>query len=390
MISFQEALYQVLNTNFLMKTETVHLHESMGRVLASDIVSDINMPPFDKSAMDGFAIKEADIDKELTIIETIAAGKTPEKKITEGTAAKIMTGAPVPEGADFVIQVELSEMTGSNKVRFTGHPSNNIILKAEDVITGDKVLSKGQVIDARHIAVLAASGITEPLVYKKPLVGIISTGDEIVEPGIKPELSQIRNSNGHQLVGQIIQSHATPKYYGIVNDSYQATLNAIKKGLSECDILLLTGGVSMGDFDFVPKIITNLGISILFDAVAVQPGKPTTYGKKDNKFVFGLPGNPVSAYIQFEILVKPLLQKITGTEIKSNTISLPLGINYKRKKGERKAYIPVNINNTGQVIPAEYHGSAHIFALPDADGLAVINEGFTELNKGDLVDVRLF
>jgi molybdopterin molybdotransferase len=390
MISLDKALTIVLDTEVQKTIERIELHQSLGRYLAEDIKSDINMPPFNKAAMDGFAIRECDIQKELTIIETIAAGQTPVKKIEEGQASKIMTGAPVPEGADFVIQVELSEMVSDQIVKFNGHPRNNIIPTAEDVSVGDVVLEKGQKIDARHIAVLASVGCSDLLVFTQPIVGIISTGDEIVEPNIKPNPSQIRNSNGHQLVAQVIQSHAEAKYFGIVKDDYQATYNAIKKGIETCDILLLTGGVSMGEFDFVPQIMADLGITIMFDRVAVQPGKPTTFGKKENQIIFGLPGNPVSSFVQFEILVKPLIHKFLGGPFKKTEIKLPLGKPYKRKKSERRAYIPVSISEDSKVFTLDYHGSAHIYALPSAIGLAIIYEGITELNEGDLVDVRLF
>jgi len=390
MISYNEALRLVLNSNFNPLSERVKLIDSLGRILAEDIASDINMPPFNKAAMDGFAIREIDIKKELTIIETIAAGQKPSKKIETGYAAKIMTGAPVPEGADFVIQVELSELTNKNTVRFTGHPKNNIIPLAEDVKIGDIVLKKGQLIDARHIAVMASVGCSAPLVYKKPTVGIISTGDEIVEPEIKPSPSQIRNSNGHQLIAQTIQCHAIPHYFGIVNDTYEDTYKAIKNGIDTCDILLITGGVSMGDFDFVPKIMNDLDIKIEFNRVATQPGKPTTFGKKGNKFVFGLPGNPVSSYVQFEILVSPLINKMLGKSPTNPTIKLPLAKDYNRKKSERTAFIPINISDDSLVYTAEYHGSAHIYALPNAQGLAIIPQHIKELKKGELVDVRLF
>ncbi len=390
MILFNDALNIVLNTNVQMGIESVDLHAAIGRVLSKNIISDINMPPFDKAAMDGFAICESDINNQLTIIETVAAGQTPTKKVKKGEATRIMTGAPVPEGADFVIQVELSEMADTEKVRFTGHPKNNIIALAEDIKTGDTVLKKGQKIDARHIAVLASVGITKPMVYKQPKIGIISTGNELVEPQNKPGLSQIRNSNGHQLVAQALQCNALVEYFGIVEDNHKKTYNVIKKGVDTCDILLLTGGVSMGDFDFVPKIMTDLGINILFDRVAVQPGKPTTFGKKGDKFIFGLPGNPVSSFVQFEIFVKPLLKKITNQQYKPDLVKLPLGADFKRRKSERKAFIPVKILDNSEVFTTEYHGSAHIYALPNANGLAVIEKGIKELKKGDLVDVRLF
>jgi molybdopterin molybdotransferase len=389
MIPYNEALNIVFDTNFTMPVEQVELHDSLGRVLAENVKSDINMPPFDKAAMDGFAIRESDINKELEIIETIGAGQMPQKRIESGQAAKIMTGAPVPEGADFVIQVELSETTGENRVKFTGHPKNNIIYKAEDVKTGDIVLKKGQKIDARQIAVMASVGYYKPVVYKKPVIGVISTGSELVEPQFKPNPSQIRNSNGHQLVAQILQCNAVPEYIGIVKDTYEELYQAIKKGVEKCDILLLTGGVSMGEFDYVPKIMNDLGIKIFFNRVAVQPGKPTTFGKKEDKFIFGLPGNPVSSFVQFEIFVKPLIRKITTQKLNELIIKLPLAKDYKRKKDQRKAFIPVNITAEGTVLQAEYHGSAHIYSLPAADAFAVIEKGVKELKQGDFVNVRL-
>lgn len=390
MVFFQDALKIVLDSSFQMGTEKVALIQAQGRVLAQDVFSDLNMPPFNKAAMDGFAIRESDIKNELTVIETVAAGQMPAKRVETGEATKIMTGAPVPEGADFVIQVELSVMVDAQTVRFTGHPKNNIIPLAEDVKAGDLVLTKGVFIDARHLAVLSSVGCTNPLVYKQPKVGILSTGNEIIEPEQMPKASQIRNSNGNQLMAQVMQCHAMPHYFGIVNDTYEETFIALKTGLETCDVLLISGGVSMGEFDFVPKVMADLGIHIFFDSIAVQPGKPTTFGTLGNKIIFGLPGNPVSSFVQFEILVKPLLYKLMGSSLPDKTIKLPLGRAFTRKKAERMEFMPIVITDEGTVLRTEYHGSAHIFALPYAHGFAIIKEGIKELNEGDLVDVRLF
>lgn len=389
MIAFEKALDIVLSKTNQLNTEIIHLHDCNGRILASDIKSDLDFPPFNKAAMDGFALKEEDSDKELTIVDTIAAGQIPTKTINNGETAKIMTGAPVPEGADYVIQVELSEQIADTKVKFTKKPKNNIIYKAEQLKAGEKVLSKGELIDARHIAVLSAVGQQKVEVYKKPIVGIISTGDELVEPDHKPNLAQIRNSNGHQLVSQTITSGAIPKYYGIVEDTYEATYAAIEKGLNECDILLLTGGVSMGEFDFVPKIMKDIGIQIHFDRVAVKPGKPTTFGTYKNKYIFGLPGNPVSSYIQFDILVKPLIYKTMGHNYQHQITRLPLGENYNRKNADRLAHIPVKIIDNN-VLFTSYKGSSHINGLIEKDGIVELQIGENALTKGDFVDVRLF
>lgn len=389
MISFEKAKDIVLDHATFLGTETIHLHEAAGRILASNIKSDMDFPPFNKAAMDGFAIKESEINAELEIIDTIAAGQLPTKKLKSGEAVKIMTGAPVPEGADFVIQVELSELVDDKTVRFTSKPKNNIIPRAHQLKTGETVLSKGEKIDARHIAVLASVGYFEVEVYAKPLVGIISTGDEIVEPDQKPNQAQIRNSNGHQLVAQVIASDAVPKYYGIVEDTYEATFAAIQKGLSECDILLLTGGVSMGDFDFVPKIMSDIGIHIHFDRLAVKPGKPTTFGTYKNKAIFGLPGNPVSSYIQFEILAKPYIYKLMNFNYSAKISRLQLGESYSRKKSDRLVHIPVQIKNN-RVYFSTYKGSSHIHGLIEKDGLIELEIGKHEVKEGEFIDVRLF
>jgi len=357
--------------------------------LAEDVFSDVNFPPFDKSAMDGFALKQSDIDKELVIIETIAAGQAPKKRIKEGQTAKIMTGAPVPKGSNFVIQVELSELIGNNKVKFTGRSNNNIIPKASELKKGEQVLKAGDRIDARHVAVLASVGKTEVLVYKQPIVGIISTGDEIVEPENQPKEAQIRNSNGHQLIGQILQCGAIPLYYGIIKDNYESTKQAITNAIKDCHILIITGGVSMGDFDYVPKILIDLGVKIEFDKIAVKPGKPTTYGSIGNKYIFGLPGNPVSSFIQFDLLAKPLIFQLMNHKFKAKTSNLELAENYSRKKTDRLAHLPVQIINN-KVYLSKYKGSAHIHALSGSDGLIEIEKGRSELKKGAFIHVRLF
>jgi len=390
MIKFEDALATVLNAaNFNTTTEKIALVQSMGRVLAQDVYSDINMPPFDKSAMDGFACRKQDIGHPLEVVEVIAAGQVPQRKIGEGQCAKIMTGAIVPEGADCVLMVEYTEAVDKNRIRFTrSHSSSNICYFAEDIKKGELVLERGIEIKPQHIAVMASVGCTEPLVFVQPRIAIVSTGDELVEPEVIPGTSQIRNSNGHQLVAQVLRAGAIPYDMGIAEDSRTATFDIITKALAESDIVLLTGGVSMGDFDFVPEIMEEAGVEIMFRSVAVQPGKPTTFGTTNhNKFIFGLPGNPVSSYTQFELLVRPLINKLMSNHTSMPTIHLPMGAEYRRRKSERKSFIPVNIKE-GKVYPVEYHGSAHIHSYVFADGITSIEIGQEKLDIGDMVDVR--
>ncbi len=391
MIKFEEAFDIVQKSaQFIFDAERINFIDSLGRILAEDVHSDINMPPFDKSAMDGFACRKEDIKNELEIIEVLPAGKIPEKTISQSQCTKIMTGAIIPEGADCVIMVEHTEISGENKIRFTAEKTmSNICYFAEDIKENDLVLKKGIEIKPQHIAVMASVGCTQVLVTRQPKIGIISTGDELVEPKESPAKSQIRNSNGYQLIAQVKRAGAIANYIGIAEDSEKVTFDTITKALKENDIVLLTGGVSMGDFDFVPEIMKQCGVDIKFRSIAVQPGKPTIFGTfNKNKFIFGLPGNPVSSYTQFELLVRPLILKLMGIFEQAVMLKLPMGAEYKRRKSLRKSFIPVNISNDGKVYSVEYHGSAHIHSYVFADGITSIEIGKEKLEIGEMVDVR--
>ncbi len=396
MIPFETAYKIVMDTVKELDYEKVDINDSLNRILAEDVVSDIEMPPFDKSAMDGYACRKEDIKNELEVIEIIQAGKAPEKTISKNKCSKIMTGAMIPEGADCVVMVEYSQTTSSNKVQFSINTTdNNISYKAEDIKKGDIVLKKGTVLKPQHIAVLASVGCVKPLVTKQPRIGIISTGSELVESHLMPGLSQIRNSNAYQLIAQVIKTGAVPNYIGIASDSKEVTYNIVKQALTDNDVIILTGGISMGDYDFVPEILEKANIKLLFKTIAIKPGKPTIFGTYNpalpagrNIKCFGLPGNPVSSFILFELLVKPLLYKMMGADYKPLSIRMPIGIDYKRKKTERESWLPVMLNNEGFVIPVEYHGSAHINSLIHADGIISIPIGKANINKGEIVYVR--
>ncbi len=389
MILFEEALNIVSDIKYKKDTEHINFISSLNRVLAEDIKSDVSMPPFDKSAVDGYACRKEDLRDILTVVEVIPAGKTPEKTIYKGQCSKIMTGAPVPEGADTVIMVEDIEEVGNNKIKYLkDNVKDNVCYLGEDIEKGDTVLRKGTLIQPQHIAVLASAGGYKPLVYKQVRVAVISTGDELVEPEITPSTSQIRNSNAYQLLAQIEKTGALPEYTGIALDTEESTREMLTKAFENNDVVLLTGGVSMGDFDHVPKVLKELGVKLKFKSIAVQPGRPTVFGEREKQFIFGLPGNPVSSFVQFELLVKPLIYGMTGFEYKPVAIKLPMGKEYIRKKSKRLSWLPVEITD-GEVFPLEYHGSAHINALTGADGLISIAIGETKLEEGRKVDVRL-
>lgn len=391
MVLFEEALEIILQDVRRMGSERVPFEEALFRVLAEDIHSDVDMPPFDKAAMDGYACRRQDLHRPMQVLEVIAAGDTPGHAIGEGQCSKIMTGAMVPDGADTVIMVEHTVEEQPGFVRFTaGNTTPNIAYQAEDVKTGQRVWQKGMQILPQHIAILAAVGATRPLVARKPRVGILSTGDELVEPGHQPGPGKIRNSNGFQLHAQVLAAHAEPHYMGIVPDDEEATRQAIARALDENEVVLLTGGVSAGDYDFVPKIMRQCGVEILFQKVAVKPGRPTVFGRSSSSAIFGLPGNPVSSFINFETFVKPLLYAMMGAGYSPLEMRLPMGVDFRRKKGDRLEFLPVSIDNKGQVIPVQYHGSAHIHAICLAHALMIIPKGTFEISKGELTHVRPF
>ena len=387
MIKFEEAYKIVIETAKNIGTERISYLNSTNRILAENVKSDIEMPPFNKAAVDGFACKQEDLDNELEIIEVVQAGQTPSKKVEKGQCTHIMTGAPVPEGADCIVMVEYS-VVKENKVSFTRKQSKtNISYRAEDVTLGQTVLTKGKLIKPQHIAIFASVGYVDVLVSKQVKVGVISTGDELVEPHEKPGISKIRNSNGHQITAQVKAMGLIAKNYGIAKDTYEDTFKIVTKALEENDVIMLSGGVSVGEFDFVAEVLQNAGVEILFDSVAVTPGKPTTFGKSENKFCFGLPGNPVSSFVQFELMAKPFLYKMMDYNFSPLQVKLPMAHEITRKRTERRAYIPVNIVN-GEIKRIEYHGSGHIHALSHADGLIAFPQGIDTIKKGEIIDVR--
>jgi len=389
MIKFEEALDIVLRSSKTLDFEKVSLNDSMNRILAEDVRSDIDIPPFNKSAMDGYACRRGDLKNTLDVLEIIPAGQTPTKIIHENQCSKIMTGAPVPIGADCVIMVEQTEIVSENKICFTASETlNNIAYKAEDVSKGEVVLKKETLIQPQHIAVLASVGAVKPMVTRQPKVAVISTGDEIIEPEGIPGPSQIRNSNAYQLIAQIKKLNCIPIYMGIAPDDQEKTAFMISEALEKSDVLLLTGGVSMGDFDFIPGILKEKNIDIKFQKMLVRPGSPTVFGVNDNRWIFGLPGNPVSSFVIFEMLVKQFLYKLMGNNAEIKNIKLPIANDFKRKKTDRLNWIPITINKNGEAALLEYHGSGHIHSMCFADGLMTIPFGTAEIKKGELVDVR--
>lgn len=388
MIEYKEAIKNILDNATVVPTEQVGLNKSLHRVLAADVSIDMDMPPFNKSAMDGYACRRVDLAKPLKVVETIFAGKNPENNIGENECAKIMTGAVVPDGADCVFMIEDSEEIDDKHVRCTNHNTkSNISLRGEDAKTGDVLLSASTLLEARHLPILAMTGMDKVDVYKKPDVAIIASGTELVEPSVKPQPFQIRNSNSSQLLAQLSQLGIDATYMGIIKDDETILEQEISNAVLENDVLILTGGVSVGEYDLIPAILQKLGFEIIVSKTAIQPGKPMVFAKKGNKYIFGLSGNPVSSFIQFELYTKAFLYLLMGYQHQSIELQLPINTDFSRRKDARLLFAPAQIKDS-EVVPVEFHGSAHINSLSDAQVLFELPIGTKEVKKGDLVNVR--
>ncbi|MBD3413545.1 MAG: hypothetical protein GF421_03820 [Candidatus Aminicenantes bacterium] len=387
MILFKDAQKILDDTPVKTETEMVGLDKVLGRILAQDVISTINMPPFNKSAMDGYALISGDKSERFEIIETIPAGKVPQKKVRKGECAKVMTGGIVPEGADRVIKTELTVEKGGF-MTMTGEETNkNVCTAGEDIQKGDRVLDKGIRIRPQEAGVLASVGLARVKVYQKPRVGVLSTGTEIVSPGKNINPSQIYDSNSYSLSAQVLRSGAELSGYKMVRDKPDKIRKAVSDFLSQCDVLIISGGVSMGDYDYVPSVLKKLGFKLHFEKVAIKPGKPTVFASKGYQYVFGVPGNPVSSFVVFELFVRPFFLRMMGHKYEPLWISGLLEKGIQRRKTHRDSYIPVE-HKKGSIKTLPYHGSAHIHALTKANALLCIPRGEKEFKTGKKVHVR--
>lgn len=390
---FKDAWQLIMKSAVAGDVEIVPLEQACGRVLAGDVVSDVAMPPFNKAAMDGYACRLSDLEKKipLSCCGTIPAGSMPECRVSEGTCARIMTGAPVPEGADCVVMLEDTTTDASGMVAVSRRGNaRHICKRAEDICSGDRVLLRGELITAAHCAVLATVGCAAVEVYKRPRVAVLATGSELVEVAVTPAGAQIRNSNAPQLCAQVRSMGALATDCGIVADTIEATAAAIDDAEQGHDVLVLSGGVSEGDYDFVKPALLSCGYTFIFESVAMQPGRPMVFARKGDCFCFGLPGNPVSTFVVFERMVKEFLFALMGHVHRPRIVAAKLAAPVSRRSGARQASFPVRFTAEGLVEPLSYHGSAHINIMTQADGLIVIPEGVITLDEGNVVDVRLF
>ncbi len=402
MITMDEAIRVVLQHTSEIDRTNVDLMDALGCTLAEDVRSDIDMPPFDKATMDGYAVVGADVADArqenpavLEVIEEIPAGSVPKKTVSPGQAARIMTGAPMPDGADTVVMVEetVSEREGDGvRVLAPTEPGRNVVPLGEDIRRNQVVLEDGTWIRPPEIGILAAVGMVSVPVYRRPVIGVAATGSEIVEPGNDPAAGQIRNSNGYSMMAQALRSGAETRYLGIVEDD-EAALNAvISRGLDECDVVLLSGGVSAGIYDLVQGAMRDCGVEIFFDRIRMKPGKPLTFGARGEKLVFGLPGNPVSAVVGLELLVRPAVRKMQRMcELHRPMVRGRLAQAFRQSPG-RKQFVPARsreVNGCWESRWVGHHGSADLFSLSRANSLFVVEAEVEALEAGSEVDIVL-
>jgi molybdopterin molybdotransferase len=396
MVDIEHALKTILENTDVLHTRSIKLQESFGFTLAEDIMSDINIPPFDKSAMDGYAVRSRDIADgitEFTVSGMVAAGSVPEDRVAPGHCMKIMTGAPVPEGADAVVMVEQTETFSDGRVRITvpASPGQNICRKGEDVSSGRRVLRRGLVIDAAEIAVLASVGKTGVRVINKPKVGILTTGSEIVEPEMTPPAGAIRNSNGPMLSSLVRKTGSSVEYLGIGKDDTHELRALFEKGLQK-HVFLVSGGVSMGDYDLVPEILKDVGARLLFHRVRIKPGKPLLFARRGACHIFGIPGNPVSNLTTFHMFIKPALLKLMG-----RVDYLPRFLHAQleeevHRKGSRTHILPSRYRITEGAIwvqPLKLNGSADIVGCSGSNALVLIDRSRRTVHREETVEAML-
>lgn len=401
MISVDAALAAVLaraERRGALPVERVPLGQAHGRVLREAIVANHDIPPFARSAMDGYALRARDASPApavLDVIEEIPAGRTPHWNVSHGQASKIMTGAQMPEGADAVQMVERTEVSGPERVRILKGvaPGENVRQAGEDVKGGAGLLQPGARLDAAAIALLAMTGRSVVTVSRRARVAVLPTGDELVPVEEDPGGAKIRESNGHMIRALAQAAGADVEVFPIVPDLIETLETAIAKALETSDVVLLSGGVSMGDYNLVARALTRLGCRAVFDRVAIQPGKPLWFGgtgDPEGPLVFGLPGNPVSSFVDFILFVRPALDAISGASAGGDRVlSARLEEPVQRRKG-RRGYLPARLDAAGQelrvrLVPTK--GSADMVALSKADALAIFSEEVEDFPAGALVPV---
>jgi molybdopterin molybdotransferase len=394
MISFEDARRTILDKVAPAGVERVLLLDAVGRIIAADFAAPCDMPRWDNSAMDGFAVRSADCTPGaiLTVTDYIPAGVSSDDAVQPGCAARIMTGAPIPAGADAVVPFEETEAgEGTVKLLQQVREKDHIRFRGEDVATGEPVVARGTLIAPPQVSLLASFAAVLVPVYRKVRVAILSTGDELVELGTAPEKSEIVNSNTLAVAAAVKLCGAEPVIIGIARDNRESHLALISEGL-KADVLVTSAGVSAGDRDLVRETLTELGVEEVFWKIGIKPGGPTAFGLKGNLPVFSLPGNPVSTMITFEEFVRPALLKMMGhTKVLRRTVRGYLTGEVRKKPGKLN-FLRVQVSFVDGRCLASTSGDQNTGILKTmlrANALALLPADRTEFQAGDEVDLQL-
>ena len=393
MVSIEEGRQLIIDAVAPVETEQIPLGIAYGRVLAMDVIAEDDVPSFDRSPFDGYAFRAADTQNAtkdmpvtLKVIDYIPAGDISHAPVTEGTAVRLMTGAPVPEGADCVCKYEETEFTDTEvKVFLPGESGANIILRGEDVVKGTVLAEAGTVIDAGLMGTLAGQNIANPLVYKQITAGIIATGSELVLVGTEPGPGMIIDTNEYTLTGAMERMGFLVRRYGIADDTEEAIADVLEKALSECELVLITGGASVGDFDVTPAAMERIGIQLLFRGVKVKPGGACEYGIRDGRLICGLSGHPSSSLTNLLLVGMAGIRKMSGIrDFLPKEIDLELDNDFsKSTKGTRAIRGTLIIENgVAKIRVPKGQGNIMISSTIGSDLVAVIPGGSGPLQKG--------
>jgi molybdopterin molybdotransferase len=373
-----------------MSAEPVPLGDSIHRIIREDVLADADSPPFDKAIRDGFAVRFEDVDQVPSVLSVIGesrAGAGTDVMVQRGQSCEIMTGAPLPAGANAVVMVENTERIAPSSVRIlkSARENEGLLRRGAEARKGELILQSGRKIGLADIGLLAGAGKSSVMVSRKPRVAVVATGDELVEVNESPKPDQIRNSNTYTICAQVREAGAEPISLGIARDNLEDLRGRIRRGL-EHDILIVSGGVSMGKYDLVEQVFAEFGVEILFDKIAMKPGKPTVFGHAGQTYVFGLPGNPISTMVSFHMFVRPLiLFLLKAVDTKPKILAAKLEAPAKCDP-ERAALVPALVRfDAGQywIRTAPWKGSSDLVGLARANALIMIPSRQGTLEAGE-------
>jgi len=396
MITVDQAQNIILQKVQPLGVEEVRIEDAAGRILAEPVRADIDLPPFDRARMDGYAVRSSDVSTapvELRVLGEIAAGAEFSDSVGPGQAVKIFTGAPVPPGADAVQKVEVTSIRGEYvEIAEAVSKGQFITPRASEVAIGEMITDAGREIGPAEMSVLASFGYSRVKVGRRPRVAVMSTGSELVDVSTKPSGAQIRNSNSYTLSSYAARAGAMVDLLGTVTDTPEATRAALIGAADNHDVVITSGGVSMGDYDLVKAALKEIGAEIFFDRVVIRPGKPIVFAKRDETYFFGLPGNPVSTSVTFNVFVRPAIRRLQGDPNPlPNTVRAVL-TKALRDSSSRRSYLPARLSiedGRAMIESLKWGGSSDLVAFMKANALIIVREDVHEIPEGEIVEAFL-